>query len=102
MTTYWRLDGPPPPEFTLFSHLLGTPVVVIAQTDSLGVQIATFLPRDVFLQYSMIQTPGGMTPGLYSLSVGLYYPSTGKRLPAYENGEARADRLFLQRVEVNP
>ncbi len=102
LTTYWRMDGPPPPELTVFAHLLGNPVVVIAQADTLGVDIGTLQPRDVFLQYSMIQTPGGMTPGLYPLSVGLYFPSTGERLHAFENGQARADRLFLQRITLTP
>jgi hypothetical protein len=102
LTTYWRLDGPPPPELMIFTHLLGNPIVVIAQDDALGVDISTLQPRDVFLQYGMIQTPSGMTPGLYPLSVGLYFPSTGERLHAFEEGEARADRLFLQRIEVTP
>ncbi len=101
LTTYWRLDGPPPDDLTLFAHLLGSPVVVIAQKDSLGPQINTLQTRDVFLQYSMIQTPGGVSPGLYALSVGLYFPGTNERLPAFENGDARADRLFLQRIEIS-
>lgn len=102
MTTYWRLDGPPPSELTMFAHLLGNPVVVIAQEDNLAVQIGTLHPRDVFLEYSMIQTPGSMAAGLYPLSVGLYLPSTGQRLPAYENGQRRADRIFLQRIQITP
>jgi 4-amino-4-deoxy-L-arabinose transferase-like glycosyltransferase len=101
LTTYWRLDGPPPDDLTLFAHMLGSPVVVIAQKDSLGPQINTLHTRDVFLQYSMIQTPGGVTPGLYALSVGLYFPGTNERLPAFENGSARADRLFLQRIAIS-
>ena len=32
LTTYWRLDGPPPDDLTLFAHLLGSPVVVIPAT----------------------------------------------------------------------
>jgi hypothetical protein len=100
LTTYWRLDGPPPPELTVFAHLLGNPVVVMAQVDSLGPRIDTLQTRDVFLQYSMIQTPGRMAPGYYPLSVGLYIPSTSERLQAYQNGDARASRLFLERVEI--
>ncbi len=100
LTTYWRLDGPPPPDITQFSHLLGNPVVVVAQDDGIGIEIATLHPRDVFLQYSMIQTPGGMDAGLYPLSVGLYDPLTGQRLQAYENSAPRADRLFLQQIQI--
>lgn len=102
MTTYWRLDGPPPRELTMFAHLLGEPVVVIAQDDGLGVEISTLQARDVFLQYSMIQTPGSMAKSLYPLSVGLYWPSNSQRLDAFFKGESRANRLFLQRIEVTP
>jgi hypothetical protein len=102
VTTYWRLDGPPPKEITLFTHLLGTPVIVIAQDDGFGVDISTLQPRDVVLQYSMIQTPGRMTEGLYSLSIGLYFFENNQRLRAYDKGQPRATRLFLQRLEVKP
>ena len=102
LTTYWRMDGPPPPKLTLFAHLLSNPVVVIAQTDSLGVDIGTLQVRDIFLQHSMIQTREGMTPGAYALSVGLYFPDTGQRLPAFVNGSVKADRLFLKTITVLP
>ncbi len=102
LTTYWRLDGPPPPDLTLFAHMLSNPVLVIAQADGLGVHVSGLQPRDVFLQYSMIQTPGGMAPGSYPLSVGMYFPDTGARLPILEGGSVRADRLFLQSIEVQP
>jgi 4-amino-4-deoxy-L-arabinose transferase-like glycosyltransferase len=102
LTTYWRLDGPPPPDLTLFAHMLSNPVLVIAQADGLGVHVSGLQPRDVFLQYSMIQTPGGMAPGSYPLSVGMYFPDTGARLPILAGGSVRADRLFLQSIEVQP
>jgi hypothetical protein len=102
LTTYWRVDGPPPPELTLFAHLLGSPVVVLAQNDRLGVDITDLQVRDVFIQYSLIQTPAGTTPDLYPLSVGLYLPSSLTRLQVFENGIARSDRLFLERVAIEP
>lgn len=102
LTTYWRVDGPPPPELTLFNHLLGGSVVVLAQNDRLGVDITELQVRDVFIQYSLIQSPTGATSGLYPLSVGLYLPSSGTRLEVFENGVARSDRLFLERVAIEP
>jgi 4-amino-4-deoxy-L-arabinose transferase-like glycosyltransferase len=101
LTTYWRMDGPPPPELKMFAHMLGTPTVVIAQDDRLGVRMNTLQPRDVFLQHSMIQTRPGTTPGLYALSVGLYVPATEQRLVIYDGETPRASRLFLQRVAVS-
>ncbi|GAB4473401.1 MAG: hypothetical protein Kow00124_12330 [Anaerolineae bacterium] len=100
LTTYWRLDGPPPPELTQFAHMLGGPFVVLAQADSLGVQINQLKVRDVFLQYTIIPVPREVRSGEYSLSVGMYFPSTGARLPAFENGQYRADRLYMQSVTI--
>jgi hypothetical protein len=100
LITYWRLDGPPPPQLTMFAHLLGSPVVVLAQNDSLGVDISKLETRDVFIQYSLIQIPAGIAPGMYPLSIGIYTPGSGARLKAFENGQARADRLFLLRVDI--
>ncbi len=102
LVTYWRLDGPPPPELTMFAHLLGSPVVVLAQNDQLGVNVGQLQTRDVFIEYSLLQTPQGITPGLYPLSVGLYLPSSGQRLQAFEGDQARGDRLFLQRITIKP
>jgi 4-amino-4-deoxy-L-arabinose transferase-like glycosyltransferase len=102
LVTYWRLDGPPPPELTMFAHMLGNPVVVLAQNDKLGVDISQLRVRDVFIQYSLIKSPDGTTPALYPLSVGLYLPSTGTRLQVFEKDKARGDRLFLEGVTVEP
>ncbi len=85
MLTYWRLDGPPPSELTMFAHLLGNSVVVLAQNDSLGVNVAQLQTRDVFIEYSLLQTPAGISPGLYPVSVGLYLPSTNERLRAFDD-----------------
>lgn len=100
VTSYWRMDGPPPPELSLFAHMLGNPVVIVAQDDGLGVSMGTLHVRDVFLQHSMIQTPPGLTAGPYPLSLGLYFPDTGERLPAFIEGRAIANRIFLRSVEI--
>ncbi len=101
LTAYWRLDGPPPPDLTMFAHMLGNPVVIVAQDDGLGVQIDTLHVRDIFIQHNLIQSPGGLAAGDYPLSIGLYFPpDPSNRLPAFENGSAIADRVFLRSVTV--
>jgi hypothetical protein len=102
LVTYWRMDGLPPRELQLFAHLLSDPTIVIAQDDRLGVRMGTLQPRDVFLQYNMIQTRPGMTPDEYTLSVGLYVPATGRRLPIYDGDEVRANRIYLQPIAIEP
>jgi len=100
VTSYWRMDGPPPPEVWQFMHMLGNPVVIVAQDDGLGVNTGTLQVRDVFLQHSMIQTPTGLAAGPYPLSLGLYFPQTGERLPAFVDGNAIADRVFLRSITI--
>jgi len=100
LTNYWRLNGPPPPQIKMFTHLLGNPVVVLAQNDSLGVKISSLRVRDVFLEYSVVQVPGEVRAGSYVLSVGMYDPITQARLPAFQDGNYRADRLYLQSITV--
>lgn len=100
LTTYWRVDGPPPPELTQFAHMLGNPVVIVAQNDSLGIDVGTLHVRDIFLQHSLIQSPGGLAAGPYTISVGLYLPSTQTRLPAFQDEVEVANRLFLQSVNI--
>lgn len=101
IVTYWRLDGPPPPQVTMFAHLLDNPVVVLAQEDTIGVQTATLQSRDVFVQYNRVRLPESLEPGLYPVSVGMFFTETGERLTALDEGEPRANRLFLQRVEYS-
>ena len=100
LTTYWRMDGPPPSELNHFTHMLGSPVIIVAQRDNLGIQPGLLQVRDVFLQHNLVQAPPGLSPGPYILSVGLYFPSTDERLPAFAGGEYQANRLFLQSVTI--
>lgn len=102
VVTYWRMDGRPPHSLRLFAHLLSDPTVVVAQDDRLGIYVHTLQPRDVFLQYSMIQTRSGTLPDAYTLSVGLYVPQTGGRLSIYDGDVARANRFYLQPVTIEP
>lgn len=100
VATYWRMDGPPPPQLVQFTHLLGSPFVVLAQNDSIGVDVGTLQSRDVFMEYILIQVPSAISEGYYSLSTGMYFPDTNERLPAFEEGNYIADRLFIEQVHI--
>jgi len=101
VVTYWRLDGPPPPQITMFTHLLGNPVIVLAQEDSLGLELNTLQSRDVFLQYSRVRTPAQLSSGTYPVSIGIYFTADGRRLVAFDDGDPRANRLFLGRIQFD-
>ncbi len=102
LTTYWRMDGPPPPQLTVFVHLLGNPVVIVAQTDALGADVSTLQVRDVFIQNTVVNTPPSLSSGLYTLSTGLYFQTPEERARAFVDGVPIADRLFLRSITVEP
>lgn len=101
LTTYWRLNAAPPPELRQFAHLLGSPIAILSQNDSLGVAITTLGPRDIFLHYSPVQVPVQTRNGAYPLSIGLYYPTRDERLPVFEGEAVRANRLYLVSITVS-
>ncbi len=47
-----------------------------------------------------IQLPADLTPGTYTLQVGMYYLPTGERLPV-EAPDGASDRVVLQKVQVS-
>lgn len=100
VVTYWRMDGPPPPDLKQFTHVLGSPFVVLAQNDGMGTRIGSLRSRDIFMEYVLIQLPGTISGGYYSLSTGMYFPDTGERLPAFEEDNFIADRLYIEQIYI--
>nr|MBN1229846.1 glycosyltransferase family 39 protein [Anaerolineae bacterium] len=100
LVTYWQVDGPPPQNLTIFAHLLGNPVVIIAQRDSAGVQSGSLHDGDIFIQYSLIQTPGRAIPGDYPLAVGLYLDQPDNRLPVFTESGVTANRILLRGITI--
>jgi len=54
------------------------------------------------MQIHGIDLPADLPSGSYRLSIGLYSSETGQRLPLYENGTPRGDRLLLQPMQIVP
>ena len=102
VTTYWQVIDQPPPFLTVFLHLLDGSGQIAAQIDRQSVLADTLQPGDVFMQIHSIDLPADLPAGSYRLSIGLYSSETGQRLPLYENGAPRGDRLLLQPVTIVP
>ncbi|MER3543809.1 MAG: hypothetical protein C4311_04190, partial [Chloroflexota bacterium] len=80
----WRAEAPPTERFKVFVHLVDAAGVRWAQNDAepLAGRFPTTLwtpGQNVEDQYG-IAIPAGAPPGAYTLNVGLYRPSDGRRL----------------------
>lgn len=93
--TYWRVDGTPPPDMRLFTHILSDPVAIISQTDIISVLASHLHERDVFIQITFVRLPNSTPGGQYAVSIGAYQQSDNRRLAVLANGQERGTRLFL-------
>jgi hypothetical protein len=100
VVTYWRVDGQLPTDLRLFTHLLGDPTNVVAQSDPISVLPDTLRPRDIFIQVTYIQLPRGIPSDTYIISIGAYEDNTKTRLPVFSGDQPHGARLFLGRVQV--
>lgn len=101
LPSYWRADGPVPPDLRLFTHVLADPgAAPAANNDTISVLPSGLRDRDVFLQVTTVRLPESLPPGLYSVSVGAYQDTNDARLHVLDGGEPRGDRLFLYQIQV--
>jgi hypothetical protein len=100
LTMYWRATSQPPPFLKIFMHLLDAPDHIAAQADRQSVLADTLQVGDVFLQRQTIDLPPDLPPGTYYLSIGLYSSQTNQRVPLYQDGAQRGNRIFLQAITV--
>lgn len=100
VVTYWRVDGPLPSDLRLFTHVLGDPTNLVAQSDPISVLPDTLHPRDIFIQVTYIMLPRGIPGDRYTISIGAYEDNTGTRLPVFADDQPHGARLFLGQIEV--
>jgi hypothetical protein len=93
--TYWRVDGPPPPDIRLFTHILSDPAAITSQTDIISVLASHLHKRDVFIQITFVPLARSTPDGHYTISIGAYQDSDDRRLAVLDNGAERGTRLFL-------
>lgn len=93
--TWWRVDGPLPPDLHLFTHVMPDPAVITSQNDRLSVLPASLRPRDIFIQVTYVALPRPTPAGDYFVSVGAYRQGDERRLSVLQDGETRGTRLFL-------
>ncbi|MCS6825175.1 MAG: hypothetical protein NZ553_01035 [Caldilinea sp.] len=104
VTLRWRPAQRLDKRYTIFVHLLAPDGQMVAQQDQPPLQ--GFYPSDHWLPgvafhdtYSLT-VPDDAAPGLYRLSIGLYDPETGQRLPLLRpDGEVDAFQTTAVEIE---
>ena len=96
LTLYWRVDGIPDKDYTVFVQLLDSNGQQIAGADAPPVD--NYFPTSMWRKGDMIDDthlmplPDDLTPGLYQIIVGLYDPITGLRL---SRSDGSGDHVIL-------
>jgi hypothetical protein len=88
VTLHWQTLAPAAQDFTVFVHVLNESGNMVAQNDSppdAGQFPSTRWAKGVaFTEQRVLNLPPDAPAGVYRLSIGLYDPQTGERLPAVD------------------
>lgn len=104
---YWRAERKPRQDYTVFVHLLGetlnprTQGPVWAQHDSQpandGYPTTQWFEGQEVIDRHLVAIDEGVPPGRYTIEVGMYTQSDGKRLPVrLGDGRLQGDRVLLE------
>ncbi|HXF61156.1 MAG TPA: glycosyltransferase family 39 protein [Caldilineaceae bacterium] len=108
LTLYWTTEQVIPENYTLFLHLADPQDRLLYQFDGLPAQgrhpTRQWQPGEVFADAYTIQAASIPTPGLATLSLGLYpYADPSQRLAVTDaSGAPLGDRVILAKVRLHP
>jgi hypothetical protein len=92
ITLHWRSIQVPRADYTVFAHLLDSDGRVVSQHDGPpqdgAYPTSAWDAGEVVVDERILLLPPDLTPGLYSLWVGLYLPASGERLPVAGGGDS--------------
>lgn len=95
ITLTWKPARALDAAFTIFVHLIGPDGQLVAQRDQPPLQgfypSDRWLPNHSFEDIVTLEVPADAPAGAYRLSIGLYDPMTGQRLPLLEDGVVVGD-----------
>jgi hypothetical protein len=116
LITYWRVDGPLPPDLGIFAHLLAYPqtephVPLLepwAEANAIDVSPTELKNRDIFVQVSYLWLSENLHPDTYVLTVGAYVDTVTilenhlHVLDPSRDYQPHGDRLLLGNIIVEP
>jgi len=106
LVLYWQAQAPIATSYTVFTHVLDDQAHIWGQVDQLpasGARPTTgWVAGEVIADATVLALPSTTPPGEQVIEVGLYDPTTGQRLPAFDQRGQRLeqDRILLGRVHV--
>jgi len=105
LSLFWRSTESLDADYAVFLHLLAADGRLVAQSDSPPgggeLPTSTWSPRETIIDRRGLLLPDDLAPGSYVLSMGLYLPSSGERLPVLLPGNgAPDDSLILGELVV--
>ncbi len=96
---FWRGDRALKDAYTVFVHLADANGAVVADADSPPSQglypTNRWLPGETVHDRHTLKIPADLAPGNYTITIGMYTPATGARLPV-----DRTDQIVLGQVIV--
>lgn len=101
LTLVWRADEPFADSYHVFVHLTNAEGVIVAQSDGApangGRRTTGWLPGEYVVDPRPLSVPADLTPGVYTLSAGLYRPDTGTRptSPDFPEGRINVDEFLI-------
>lgn len=100
LVTYWQVLAADPAPVVAFVHLTDDGFDIWGQHDGLDVRVVGLQPGDRFAQVHRVPVKPETPPGVYHLQLGLYGPDTLTRLPIAVGGDATADRVWVEKIQV--
>ncbi len=100
VVTYWRVDGKVPSDLRLFTHILSDPAAIVAQNDTISVNVSQLQNRDVFIQITFVPLPYSIPAGIYDVSIGAFRDGDKGRLAVMDGDQERGTRLFIGQINV--
>jgi hypothetical protein len=100
LTTYWRAQSIGLKPLSIFVHVLNDRNEIAAQWDGFTIDQHYVQTGDIIVQVHFIPLPADFSEGTYTLQIGLYEYKTSSRIPIEINGQALADRVLLQSVQI--
>jgi len=80
LLTFWRVTGRVPVPTAIFIHVIGNDGQPLAQWDGFDFGEAQLEPGDQLVERHRFTIPANAAPGAYRIVVGVYNPTTMKRL----------------------
>ena len=100
LTTYWRAKDRGLDPLSFFVHVLDEQGRLVEQWDGYSYDPRYVQPGDIIAQVHFIPVSTQLAEGIYRLQLGLYHSVTSERIPITIAGQAIADRVTLQPIEV--